>query len=1404
MSRQNRVLGASAERLVGELSDIYGKIQTRGTGNFEAQQVNARLKNLGDLLKPQERADLVAQMKGDLAAAEATGKDGAKELSKLLGATGDTLKQNAKPNLPAIDNAGKRLNDFWAKENTLFRDRVTAMTQAAAAEGKSWRKLAADVRRLLLLEQKAGTESKRSQRVNARLGITTRAELIARTEMQTAYVNGQIAQYRALGYEWVRWSATAERSCPFCISRDGLLYEIGDADGAIPAHPRCRCSLIPADPPPNFKGKGKEAKGVEAAESLDDAYWTRSRAKKIQDFRKNNPQFTDNELRRYVRTPTNSQAYLRPGTPAPEPVWAPSGTLSPNLEAVVIAANQAAQNAKANDLKAKELAEKEKKAKEAERLAAKQEKELAEFKAKQAAAIEKDLAEFKKGVDGLPVSAQVKAQAMASATKKVAQGKSVKQAVQEVSVDLLAQLPGSISGAKAAATPAAKPFNNPKGYNLKQPSKLTKAQLVELGEANGLKLNPKGLKATMLKAINPLLPRVSGPTAPTTARRISKPKADGFNKDGSLNLEGVTYQPGATLAGSTKPQLFTSSSGSVVVKSGGAKGQNTAEHAAQAVYKTLDPNNSMKSRLIKDKLVNEFLTDAKTLGQVGATQIAKHQVYKHLRTNTAADALLANWDVMGLANDNIMLTTGGRVVKIDAGGTFNFRAQGAQKAYGSVPLELHSLRTGGGQLMNAWAGATESSYRDLYLNGMGRIRSQSTGLRMDVKNLSPTTRQAFNDRVDVFSQLHKIASGEVLVGNGQTVQSLIDGKKLTWEKFDKAVGIALKKLPATGSAYKGMDTPKFRQAVIDEVKVALDDILPKSAKKPVAKQTQKQKLLEEAQALGIQGADVMTAKQLQQVIGLKKTAPSAQVSAKAAADFELVSKQLGLSKDQWEKKSPAAKDLALKSAKKKAEKARAKAAGEAGVKGFKVPTTLEEYIKVPEATIKKMNAKQLGAMDKKAVDLASDGLLSGQQMKDLINKHGQVATATTQWNKAQQAKTGPITPEPSGGKAQGYPTDVAQQDAYMRKWLPGTKYKQWKDGTGPGYLPQLAQNAEGAFLDGQKTAGFLLKENTTQLKKIAKALSIKLPPEAKKFDVYKQLMMAEGGSGSAVPGSVSEWFKQQYPSTWNLQSSEGGKAPGASQFTKGTLKPFNPATASLAEMEAARGTSNHDNSVWGQTRYDGYRSKRSEKWIINGVADHLKAAGFDGSVQAAEKAIDGLVKYTGGDYRQQKASRLKVNRPDIYEMLPSSHKYGDDAPDLKERARTTAELIDSLPFWRGGEVRRGMKFDTPTKRNKFLKAYANGEGIGSMDSYSSNNDTAKGFDSGSHGLIMHLEDPKKAVTVKGMSQYDGENEVLLGEKTRFRIKKISFREDGSEPLTIQQVKGESFEGSELHVWLEEY
>jgi hypothetical protein len=56
-----------------------------------------------------------------------------------------------------------------------------------------------------------------------------------------------------------------------------------------------------------------------------------------------------------------------------------------------------------------------------------------------------------------------------------------------------------------------------------------------------------------------------------------------------------------------------------------------------------------------------------------------------------ADALLANWDVIGLEQDNILWTEDGTPIRIDQGGTFMFRAQGMTKDYGPEVVELERM-----------------------------------------------------------------------------------------------------------------------------------------------------------------------------------------------------------------------------------------------------------------------------------------------------------------------------------------------------------------------------------------------------------------------------------------------------------------------------------------------------------------------------------------------------------------------------------------------------------------------------------------------------------------------------------------------------------------------------------------
>jgi len=58
----------------------------------------------------------------------------------------------------------------------------------------------------------------------------------------------------------------------------------------------------------------------------------------------------------------------------------------------------------------------------------------------------------------------------------------------------------------------------------------------------------------------------------------------------------------------------------------------------------------------------------------------------------AVDAWLANWDVVGLAFDNLQLDAHGQAVRVDAGGSLEYRAQGGKKAFGESVSEIDTLR----------------------------------------------------------------------------------------------------------------------------------------------------------------------------------------------------------------------------------------------------------------------------------------------------------------------------------------------------------------------------------------------------------------------------------------------------------------------------------------------------------------------------------------------------------------------------------------------------------------------------------------------------------------------------------------------------------------------------------------
>lgn len=269
-------------------------------------------------------------------------------------------------------------------------------------------------------------------------------------------------------------------------------------------------------------------------------------------------------------------------------------------------------------------------------------------------------------------------------------------------------------------------------------------------------------------------------------------RKEGIEFQGSnLVVNGETFKPGKTLEGSTRPKLYVDESGKGqwVVKEGGAKGQNVAEKVSNDVYgilgKTLG-SSAVESNLVDGKLVNKFISDGKTLDKVPGSERERLGINSILRKSHIADALVANWDYLGLMKgDNVMVDSKGKVARIDAGGTFNYRAQGANKAYGPIPGEMWSLRSGQGKAM--WDSAKDADYRHLWTNQVGALRSNAKALKqaVDSSALDSGAKKAFSQRM-VALMVAGNALSTVKVG-GKSIGELADEGKISWKGVDAAI-----------------------------------------------------------------------------------------------------------------------------------------------------------------------------------------------------------------------------------------------------------------------------------------------------------------------------------------------------------------------------------------------------------------------------------------------------------------------------------------------------------------------------------------------------------------------------------------------------------------------------------------
>ena len=143
-----------------------------------------------------------------------------------------------------------------------------------------------------------------------------------------------------------------------------------------------------------------------------------------------------------------------------------------------------------------------------------------------------------------------------------------------------------------------------------------------------------------------------------------------------------------------------------VDKKGASPGHITEEHIADDVYEAMGvavPHQNLIEVGGQVTKRAEMIEDATPLNQFVRTASPEElaSVKAQIQQHFVLDALLSNWDVVGLVGDNILIKDG-VVYRVDNGGALRYRAMGAPKGgrFGEDVSELDTLRNAD---MNEWA-----------------------------------------------------------------------------------------------------------------------------------------------------------------------------------------------------------------------------------------------------------------------------------------------------------------------------------------------------------------------------------------------------------------------------------------------------------------------------------------------------------------------------------------------------------------------------------------------------------------------------------------------------------------------------------------------------------------------------
>lgn len=140
-----------------------------------------------------------------------------------------------------------------------------------------------------------------------------------------------------------------------------------------------------------------------------------------------------------------------------------------------------------------------------------------------------------------------------------------------------------------------------------------------------------------------------------------------------------------------------------------------------------------------------------------------------------------------------------------------------------------------------------------------------------------------------------------------------------------------------------------------------------------------------------------------------------------------------------------------------------------------------------------------------------------------------------------------------------------------------------------------------------------------------------------------------------------------------------------------------------------------------------------------------------------------------------------------------AYQMGENVKNVSEIARREQDLedyIENAPKWNGGETFRGVKLTEDELSQYEVGSEHNMLGT---SSWSSNEDIAIGYSgygnppSGKRSVVFHSPTQTNGTSVRHLSPFANEDEVLVSKKSKYRVLKMFKSQDGINHIYLEEV-----------------